>query len=188
MLETSIVPLTMTKPGNRVQIVKLCCDGANNRLRGMGLIPGAELTVLSRTAGGAVVVAMQDQRLGLGADMAGNIQVMQADFSSEITVTKHTNSERSSISMTSPTPPVLRLRDLAVGSTACVAGYEATARSYKRKLLAMGLTPGTEFTVTRHAPLGDPIEVKVRGFCLSLRKDEANALLVALTTEGGNHA
>ncbi|MBV8882803.1 MAG: ferrous iron transport protein A [Chroococcidiopsidaceae cyanobacterium CP_BM_RX_35] len=187
MLETSIVPLTMTKAGARVRIVELCCDGANNRLRGMGLILGAELTVIGRTAGGAVVVAMQDQRLGLGADMAGNIQVIQADFASEITITKHTNSERSYISMMSPTP-VLRLRDLAVGSTACVAGYEATARSYKRKLLAMGLTPGTEFTVTRHAPLGDPIEVKVRGFCLSLRKDEADALLVALTTEGGNHA
>jgi ferrous iron transport protein A len=42
----------------------------------------------------------------------------------------------------------------------------------------MGLTPGTEFTVTRHAPLGDPVEIQVRGFNLSLRKAEADALRV----------
>jgi ferrous iron transport protein A len=45
-------------------------------------------------------------------------------------------------------------------------------------LLAMGLTPGTEFTVTRHAPLGDPVEILVRGFKLSLRKDEASTVFV----------
>lgn len=70
------------------------------------------------------------------------------------------------------------LRDLAVGCTGRVIGYETTARSYKGKLLAMGLTPGTEFTVTRHAPLGDPVEIKVRDFKLSLRKVEADALVV----------
>lgn len=70
------------------------------------------------------------------------------------------------------------LRDLAVGSMGRVVGYEKAARGYRGKLLAMGLTPGTEFTVTRHAPLGDPVEILVRGFKLSLRKDEANALFV----------
>lgn len=70
------------------------------------------------------------------------------------------------------------LHNLAVGSIGRVVGYEKAARGYKRKLLAMGLTPGTEFTVTRHAPLGDPVEILVRGFKLSLRKDEANALFV----------
>jgi ferrous iron transport protein A len=71
-----------------------------------------------------------------------------------------------------------QLGDLAVGSTGKVIGYEKTARAYKGKLLAMGLTPGTEFTVTRYAPLGDPIEILVRGFKLSLRKDEAKTLFV----------
>ena len=70
------------------------------------------------------------------------------------------------------------LQDLAVGAIGRVTGYEKANRAYKSKLLAMGLTPGTEFTVTRHAPLGDPIEIRVRGFQLSLRKAEAVALLV----------
>jgi len=42
----------------------------------------------------------------------------------------------------------------------------------------MGLTPGTPITITRQAPMGDPIEIEVRGFKLSLRKGEAAALRV----------
>ena len=90
--------------------------------------------------------------------------------------------------MTSQThPDVLRLRDAAVGDRLRIVGYASTARAYKRKLLAMGLTPGMEFTVTRHAPLGDPTEIQLRGFSLSLRKDEADALQVeAVQVEGMN--
>ena len=42
----------------------------------------------------------------------------------------------------------------------------------------MGLTPNTEFTVVRKAPLGDPIQLEVRNFQLSLRKKEAELLLI----------
>ena len=42
----------------------------------------------------------------------------------------------------------------------------------------MGLTKGTEFTVKRVAPMGDPVEINLRGFALSLRKDEADSVLV----------
>ncbi|NOS73271.1 MAG: ferrous iron transport protein A, partial [Methyloglobulus sp.] len=45
-------------------------------------------------------------------------------------------------------------------------------------LLAMGLTPGTEFSITRFAPMGDPVEIKLRGFALTLRKDEASVLQI----------
>ncbi|MFP4207302.1 MAG: ferrous iron transport protein A [Wenzhouxiangella sp.] len=72
----------------------------------------------------------------------------------------------------------LNLKQLAVGDTGRVTGFGEGARSYRRKLLALGLTPGTELTVTRYAPMGDPVEIKVRGFSLSLRKDEAASLLV----------
>ena len=49
---------------------------------------------------------------------------------------------------------------------------------YRQKLLAMGLLPGTTFKVNRLAPLGDPIEIWVRGYGLSLRKFEAAILEV----------
>ena len=80
-----------------------------------------------------------------------------------------------------------RLRDLTVGSQGRVTGYEQGSASYRQKLLAMGLTTGTEFTLTRQAPLGDPVELLVRGFQLSLRKAEADALIVELV-ESNDHA
>ena len=70
------------------------------------------------------------------------------------------------------------LKDLAVGDTGRVVGFGDGSKAYRRKLLSMGLTPGVEFSVTRYAPMGDPVEIRVRGFSLSLRKDEAAALRV----------
>ena len=72
----------------------------------------------------------------------------------------------------------MNIRDLVVGDAGRIAGFEEGGRSYRKKLLAMGLTPGTSFQVTRVAPLGDPVEIAVRGFRLSLRKDEAAAVRV----------
>ncbi len=72
----------------------------------------------------------------------------------------------------------LSIQDLEVNSKGKVAGYAEGAKAYKNKLLAMGLTRGAEFTVTRVAPLGDPVQINVRGFNLTLRKKEADILLV----------
>ena len=67
------------------------------------------------------------------------------------------------------------LSDLKSGDSARVAGYAEGGRAYRKKLLSMGLTPGAELKVTRYAPMGDPVEIQVRGFALSLRKQEAEA-------------
>lgn len=65
-----------------------------------------------------------------------------------------------------------------MGDRASVIGFAEGGKAYRRKLLAMGLTPGAELSVVRVAPMGDPVEIRVRGFSLSLRKDEAGALAV----------
>jgi len=72
----------------------------------------------------------------------------------------------------------LGLGDLVVGERGKITGLRRGDRAYREKLLAMGLTPGTEFSVTRLAPLGDPVEIAVRGFAISLRKGEAQLLRV----------
>lgn len=71
-----------------------------------------------------------------------------------------------------------RVQDIPPGSAGEVMGFAGTDRGYRDRLLAMGLTRGTRFTVVRVAPLGDPVELSVRGFALSLRKAEADALRV----------
>lgn len=70
------------------------------------------------------------------------------------------------------------LKMLATGDSGRIVGFDQTGGAYRKKLLAMGLTPGTEFTITRFAPMGDPVEIKLRGFSLSLRKNEASVLLI----------
>ena len=70
----------------------------------------------------------------------------------------------------------MRVGHLKIGKKARIISIGRGNGTYRQRLMAMGLLPGTEFTVLRTAPLGDPIEIQVRGFALSLRKDEANIL------------
>jgi Fe2+ transport system protein FeoA len=56
-------------------------------------------------------------------------------------------------------------------------GY-ALPPEQRQRLLEMGLTVGAQFEVVRYAPMGDPIDIKVRGYHLSLRKNEAAGVLV----------
>jgi len=70
------------------------------------------------------------------------------------------------------------LGQLQVGERARVTGYGEAGGAYRRKLLSMGLTPGVEIGISRVAPMGDPVEIKVRGCSLSLRKEEAASLNV----------
>jgi len=64
------------------------------------------------------------------------------------------------------------LNELKVGETAKIARLDGEG-AVKRRMMDMGLTKGTEVTVRKVAPLGDPIELTVRGYELSIRKDEA---------------
>lgn len=64
------------------------------------------------------------------------------------------------------------LREVAVGQTATIKRLNGEG-AVKRRIMDMGLTRGTEVTVRKVAPLGDPIELTVRGYELSIRKDDA---------------
>ena len=66
---------------------------------------------------------------------------------------------------------------LKVNETAVVTGYNSNT-SIRKQLLAMGLTRNTEVTVVRVAPLGDPIEIKLRSFSLTLRKQDAAQIII----------
>lgn len=72
----------------------------------------------------------------------------------------------------------MKLRGLGIGERAVVVGYDHADAAYRSRLLAMGLTKGTVLRLIKVAPLGDPVKVEVRGYSLSLRKAEADALNV----------
>lgn len=64
------------------------------------------------------------------------------------------------------------LREVKTGASATVAKLHGEG-AVKRRIMDMGITRGTEVTVRKVAPLGDPIEVTVRGYELSIRKADA---------------
>ncbi len=67
------------------------------------------------------------------------------------------------------------LRDVSIGQTATVVKIHGSG-ALKRRIMDMGITKGTEIRVRKVAPLGDPVEVTVRGYELSLRKEDADIL------------
>ena len=69
------------------------------------------------------------------------------------------------------------LRDVPCGQTARVSRLQGEG-ALKRRIMDMGITKGTEIYVRKVAPLGDPVEVTVRGYELSIRKGDAANILV----------
>lgn len=71
----------------------------------------------------------------------------------------------------------MTLRDVEVGQTVEVTRLQGEG-AVKRRIMDMGITKGTQVYVRKVAPLGDPIEVTVRGYELSLRKEDAGKIEV----------
>jgi ferrous iron transport protein A len=69
------------------------------------------------------------------------------------------------------------LAELRVGDRARVAGFTGSS-AYADQLVRLGLTPGTALVLQRVAPLGDPVEIRFRGFSLVLRPSEADCLIL----------
>ena len=71
----------------------------------------------------------------------------------------------------------MTLGDAAVWSTVVVAKIDGDS-AYKRRIMDMGITKGSEIFIRKVAPLGDPVEITVRGYELSVRKNDAQCVLV----------
>ena len=67
------------------------------------------------------------------------------------------------------------LRNIAVGETAKVKRLHGEG-ALKRRIMDMGITKGSQVYVRKVAPLGDPVEITIRGYELSLRKDDAGCI------------
>ncbi|HCC35675.1 MAG TPA: ferrous iron transport protein A [Ruminococcaceae bacterium] len=77
----------------------------------------------------------------------------------------------------------MSIKDLAPGKSGTVVSVEAKG-AVRRRLFDMGLTPGTQVRVRKTAPLGDPIEITLRGYELVLRSAEAKAVKIEASDRG----
>lgn len=69
------------------------------------------------------------------------------------------------------------LSDMKPGESGTIISIEGSG-SLRQRLISMGVTPGTRVIVRKYAPLGDPMEIRLRDFSLSIRKKDAAAIQV----------
>lgn len=69
----------------------------------------------------------------------------------------------------------MTLKDARVGSTVKVVKIHGEG-AYKRRIMDMGITKGSSIFIRKVAPLGDPVEITIRGYELTLRKDDADCV------------
>lgn len=166
--------LKMASVGDRVWIVKIKDKAVTNSILAMGLVPGTEIEIISYTPTGSLLVSIGDKRIGIDVSMAGKIMVTRQSPGDQ-------NREERQISVKKRT-----LADLQVNQKGQVAQYRnidnKNQRRYRRKLLAMGLTPGTQFKVISVAPQGEHVEIELQNFNtilhMTILKEEAELLYV----------
>ena len=73
----------------------------------------------------------------------------------------------------------MKLSELAIGQDAIITSVETKDVSLRKHILEMGLTPGVEVSLLKCAPLGDPIEIQLRGYNLTLRKSDAENINIS---------
>jgi Fe2+ transport system protein FeoA/Mn-dependent DtxR family transcriptional regulator len=141
-------------PGRRLRVVCLEEEPAVllAQLVALGFKPGAEMEVLDREPD-LLRVRLDGDVVPLAGVAARHVSVVPA-----------------------PTLPV-PLGELPVGSRARVAEVQGVGK-HQRRMLDMGFVPGAGVTVVRRAPLGDPVEYRVKGTAVALRREDADSVLV----------
>lgn len=159
-----MMPLSMANQGEPNIIKKVGGkDDVRSFLEKLGFVVGGTVTVISETNGN-LIVNVKDSRVAIGKEMANKIMVQCKSGCREY------NMKEGEKEMT--------LKDVACGQTVKVTKLTGEG-PVKRRIMDMGITKGVEIYVRKVAPLGDPIEVTVRGYELSIRKADAQMIEVA---------
>ena len=149
--------------GSRVTIECLRGEpGVCQRLREMGFCESA--TVQKIADSGALICKVCEAKVIISKRLAKNIVVR--DVCSKDKSSK-TNDR------------IVLLSEMSIGQQGIIRSFVYESDDCER-VEEMGITPGEPIEIVRYAPMGDPIEVKIRGYLLSLRKQEAELIEVGL--------
>jgi len=149
------MPTLAEAKGGQIYYIAAVKDGPRaQKLRELGFLIDQEVTLATRTETGAIV-KLKDLRLALTDDFLSAVEIKN-ERDEEI---------------------VVGLSALTAGETGVVRFIDALPAT-KSRLMDMGLTRGVKIFVRKLAPLGDPMELHVRGYALSLRKADAETIKV----------
>lgn len=144
--------------GESVRIVGLRgVDADCQRLREMGFCEQAEIEKIADN--GALICRVCNGKVIISQGLARNIWVTDRSAKGGSTMR------------------IISLTELTEGQSAVIHDFLEESDTCAR-LEEMGLTPGEPLEVIRYAPLGDPVEIRIRGYLLSLRKEEARLIQV----------
>lgn len=143
---------------NKVYIIEeVTAEGfAKKHLNNLGFVQGGKIMLLNYSGENGIVL-LHNSRIAI------NLSVLQ-----QIVVVEKSSSDDEQW---------VPLDKLSIGERAKVIGIHDQG-AVKRRLMDMGLTKGVDVFVRKVAPLGDPIEINLRGYELTLRKNEAELVLV----------
>jgi ferrous iron transport protein A len=156
--------LTYCTPNQKVKIAEIDGGkGAVENIKSFGILVGDEVLFKSRKSGrGKIVVEYNNQEISIGHELASKILLEYSE------------------------KPNTTLDQVKVGDVVEVTKMGAKG-DVRFRLLDMGLVKGVEIKIIRVAPLGDPIEILINGFNLSLRMDEAKNIEVKVIEIIKNH-
>ncbi|MDT2828055.1 ferrous iron transport protein A [Enterococcus viikkiensis] len=144
-----------------VQIDEMALDNdLKRRMQDLGMIVGSKVAVVNHSGDNGIIL-LHNTRLALSQSLLKKILVKEL-----------TEAQQSWIS----------LDQLKIGEQGTVVNVHGSG-AIKRRLMDMGLTKGTKIKVVKLAPLGDPMELRIRGYELSLRKNESEMIVVAKEAE-----
>jgi DtxR family Mn-dependent transcriptional regulator len=180
-----VVALTALAAGQQGHVVRCDVDGAAHAfLSEQGIRPGAALVVLA-TAEDGVLIQVGAAPISLARSLAEAVQVESKEkdgkrpAEAQPRPTSISKTEEASNMQVKEEIAVrhVPLNTLRTGQRGIVVRVGSKG-PVKRRMMDMGLVPGSEVSVRRVAPLGDPIEFTVKGYSLSLRKSEAQEIEV----------
>lgn len=161
------VPLTAVRDGQDAEIVHVEDEpeAVFAQIAAAGLAPGMRVRVLERSPR-RIRIAAAGEEVVLAPVVAANLTVLP-------------------LAVPAAELPALRLSSLARGREARVTGISAACRgAQRRRLLDLGLVPGTQVTSELVSPAGDPTAYRVRGALIALRRDQADLILIGPATRG----
>ncbi len=164
--------LSSMAAGQSSKVVRIDAEPATRAfLVEQGIRPGNEITVLAVSEGGSLLVQADNRQLTLAGAIAEKVAIEEPK-ESETTISNPFRKEEKPVS-TKQIP----LSELSTGQEGIVVKIRGQGALHRR-LLDMGLVTGERIKVERAAPLGDPTEFTLKGYHLSLRKEEADGIIV----------
>lgn len=130
-------------------------DAVKKHLQNLGVLIGSKIIVINRSGSNSILL-LKNNRIAVNRELLSRIVVKKSEFTEE--------------SWTS-------LDQLATGESGVVVSIHGKG-AVKRRLMDMGVTKNVRVTLRKLAPLGDPLEITLRGYELTLRKEEASLIFV----------